>query len=234
MLRKKTITLSAGEVGYDLVRSTRRTLSLSVKKGGSLLIRAPWHLPVGTIMDFVISKEAWIIKQRNRVFEKEEVKKELTYTEGCLLPYLGSDYRLMLSNASGKRITVDGSSISVSCRFPDDPEKVKEIIESWYLSEAKRLLIPRTVQLAELYSNDVPMPSFVAVRKMKSRWGTCRTNGKIMLNTELVKKRQELIDSVIIHELCHLRHHNHGKEFYALVEKLMPGYKTIRKELRYI
>jgi predicted metal-dependent hydrolase len=234
MQNKKTITLSGDEVGYDIIRSTRRTLSLSVKQGGSLLIRAPWHLPSGTIMSFVISKEAWITKQRNRVLEKEAVKKEITFSEGCHIPYLGSDYMLMLTEAPRNKVTIDGSSINIACRFPEIPEKVKEIIERWYLAEAKRLLITRTNELAGIFINETGMPSAIGIRKMKSRWGTCRTNGKIMLNSELVKKRQELIDSVIIHELCHLKHHNHGKEFYALVEKLMPGYKTIRKELRYI
>jgi predicted metal-dependent hydrolase len=233
-MQKKTITLSGGEVGYDIIRSSRRTLSLSVRQGGSLLIRAPWHLPAGTIMSFVISKESWIIRQRNRVLEKEAVKKELTYSEGCLIPYLGNEYELLLNEARRKSITVDGSVINIACRFPSDPEKVREVIESWYLSEAKRLLTARTYELAGLYSAETGIPSSVGIRKMKSRWGTCRTNGKIMLNSELVKKRQDLIDSVILHELCHLRHHNHGKEFYAMLERLMPGYKKLRKELRYI
>jgi predicted metal-dependent hydrolase len=234
MQKKMTITLSGGEVGYDIIRSSRRTLSLSVKQGGALLIRAPWHMPAGTIMSFVISKESWIIRQRNRVLEKEAAKKEMTYAEGCLIPYLGNEYRLILGKALRNRIIVDGSEINVICRYPADPEKVKETIDRWYLAEAKRLLISRSYELATRYTTETGKPSSVAIRKMKTRWGTCRTNGKIMLNSELIKKRQDLIDSVILHELCHLKHHNHGKEFYALLEKLMPGYKNLRKELRYI
>jgi len=234
MHNKKTITLSGGEVGYDIVRSSRRTLSLSIREGGSLLIRAPWHLSAGTIMSFVISKESWIIRQRNRVLEKEAAKKEPGYSNGCLMPYMGNEYKIELSEAPRKSIAVNDSSIYVASRYPDDPEKVKEIMDIWYLAEAKRHLISRTFELAGLYASETGMPTSVGVRKMKSRWGTCRTNGKIMLNSELIKKRQDLIDSVILHELCHLKHHNHGKEFYALLEKLMPGYKNLRKELRYI
>lgn len=234
MQKKKTITLSGGEVGYDIIRSSRRTLTLSVKQGGSLLIKAPWHLPASAIMSFVISKESWIIRQRNRVLEREAAKNELTFSEGCLIPYLGNEYKLALSEARRKSITVNGLVIYVACRFPSDPEKVKEAVDSWYLSEARRLLVSRTFELAGHYSAETGIPSSVGIRKMKSRWGTCRTNGKIMLNSELIKKRQDLIDSVILHELCHLKHHNHGKEFYTLLEKLMPGYKNLRKELRYI
>jgi predicted metal-dependent hydrolase len=191
-------------------------------------------MPAGAIMSFVIAKESWIIRQRNRVLLKEAAKKEMTYAEGCLIPYLGSEYRLILGKASRNRITVDGSEIYVICRYPTDPVKVKETIDRWYLNEAKRLLISRSYELSTLYSTETGIPSSVAIRKMKTRWGTCRTNGKIMLNSELIKKRQVLIDSVILHELCHLKHHNHGKDFYALLEKLMPGYKNLRKELRYI
>ncbi|HPT10977.1 MAG TPA: SprT family zinc-dependent metalloprotease, partial [Bacteroidales bacterium] len=207
MHNKKTITLSGTEVGYDIVRSSRRTLSLSVREGGSLLIRAPWHLSAGTIMSFVISKEPWIIRQRNRVLEKEAAKKELNYSEGCLIPYMGNEYKIELSEAKRKSIIVNDSAIYVASRYPTDPEKVKEEMDSWYLAEAKEHLISRTFELAVLYGSETGIPSSVGVRKMKSRWGTCRTNGKIMLNSELIKKRQDLIDSVILHELCHLKHH---------------------------
>jgi len=126
------------------------------------------------------------------------------------------------------------NSIIISCPVPGDTEKVKALVDGWYLGEAKKNLIPRTTQLSEFFNGAGLKPSSIGVRKMKSRWGTCRTNGRIMLNTELIKKRQELIDAVIIHELCHLKHPNHGKEFYALLENLMPEYKVLRKELRYI
>jgi predicted metal-dependent hydrolase len=234
MSKSKTISLTSDEVEYDIVRSRRRTIAISVKQNGSLIIRAPWHVPAPVLIVFARSKESWIIRQRKRVNEFVTKKKELTYSDGDFIPFLGEDLKLLLKTEKRSSVSLNGDSIIVSCQHPEDTVKVKAIIDGWYLSEAKKNLTLRTRQISEIYNGAGLKPSSVGVRKMKSRWGTCRTNGKIMLNTELIKKRQELIDSVIIHELCHLRHHNHGKEFYALVESLMPDYKTLRKELRYI
>lgn len=234
MPKNKTVTLSSGEVEYDLIRSSRRTLTLTIKKSGSLLIRAPWHMPASDIMNFVISKEKWITVHRSRIIEREALNSNCSYSEGCIVPFLGNEYHLNLSLSARDKVTLNNSAIHLSCRFPTDPVKVRESLEKWYHAEAKRALTSRTMELAGIYGRETGIPSSVGVRKMKTRWGTCRTNGKIMLNSELIKKRQELIDSVILHELCHLKHHNHGKEFYALLEKLMPQYRSLKKELRYI
>lgn len=234
MPKSKTVTLSAGEVEYDLIRSSRRTLTLTIKRSGALVIRAPWHMPASAIMNFVISKDKWITEHRGRIIEREALRNNCSYSEGCMIPFLGSEYRLNLSLSGREKVIMDNSVIHLSCRFPDDPVKVRESIEKWYHAEAKRELTSRAMELAGIYGMETGVPSSVGVRKMKTRWGTCRTNGRIMLNSELIKKRQELIDSVILHELCHLRHHNHGKEFYALLEKIMPEYRALKKELRYI
>ena len=78
------------------------------------------------------------------------------------------------------------------------------------------------------------LPDFkLKIRKMKTRWGVCnRHNNTITLNTELIKKKVDLIDYVIIHEMAHFYEGNHSKKFWAIVEKACPNYKLRRKELR--
>ena len=234
MQKKRTVILSNEEVGYDIIRSARRSVSLSVKQGGNLVIRAPRFVPEPVIIDFIISKEKWISRQKQRLEDAEKKKVVQTFRQGDPIPFLGTTQTLALQSSRRLSASSDGSVVTVTLPDTEDTILIKAIIDKWYLNEAKRRLIPRVFELSEMHKAAGLRPSVVAVRKMKSRWGTCRTNGKIMLNTELIKKRQELIDSVIIHEMCHLRHHNHGREFYALVEELMPGYKELRKELRYI
>lgn len=234
MPRKRTITLSDKEVSYDIIRSARRTVSMAVKHGGEIIIRAPRYVPEPVIVDFIISKERWILRQQERLREADESVPLQTYHEGDSIPFLGGQMTLTLNAGRRLTATADGQLLRVTCPDNSDAALVKAIVDGWYLAEAKKRLIPRTFELAAMNSHVLASPTQVGVRRMKSRWGTCRTNGKIMLNSQLMKKRQELIDSVILHELCHLRHHNHGSEFYALLESLMPGYKKLRKELRYI
>ena len=72
-------------------------------------------------------------------------------------------------------------------------------------------------------------PSGLVIRTMKRRWGSCSARGLITLSTELIKLSDLYIEYVIIHELCHLRHHNHGPHFYELLSEIFPDWKRVRK-----
>jgi len=75
-------------------------------------------------------------------------------------------------------------------------------------------------------------PSEIVTKRLKSRWGSCSTRGRITINSELIKLEMRFLEYVIIHELCHLKYHNHGKDFYRLLEQIVPDYKIVRQELR--
>lgn len=75
-------------------------------------------------------------------------------------------------------------------------------------------------------------PAGLIIRKMKRRWGSCSNKGIITLSTELIKLPELYIEYVILHELCHLKHHNHGSGYYKLLSELFPDYKTVRKDLK--
>jgi len=66
---------------------------------------------------------------------------------------------------------------------------------------------------------------------MKKRWGSCSKQKGIILNTELVKAPSHTIDYVVMHELCHLKHYNHGKAFYRLLNSVMPDWRERKKRL---
>jgi predicted metal-dependent hydrolase len=75
-------------------------------------------------------------------------------------------------------------------------------------------------------------PASLIIRTMKRRWGSCSGKGVITLSTELVKLDDLYIEYVITHELCHLKHHNHGSQFYSLLSDVFPEWKAVRKELK--
>jgi predicted metal-dependent hydrolase len=73
--------------------------------------------------------------------------------------------------------------------------------------------------------------SKISVRNQYSLWGSCTRTGNLQFNYKLFYVSNEALDYVVVHELCHLKEHNHGLHFWKLVEKTIPDYKVIRKSL---
>ncbi len=115
-----------------------------------------------------------------------------------------------------------------SLRKPDR-KKILKCYDDFYKHCADKYLLPRLEYFAKCMNLKFTTLKF---RKMKSRWGSCNSKGTITLNSELLKVKKELIDYVIVHELAHLVHMNHSKEFHALVESYLPSSKTLRRELK--
>lgn len=113
-------------------------------------------------------------------------------------------------------------------RFVDEPILTPEEIES-LRKEAKKVLPARLSELARKYSFEY---SQVRIKHNVSNWGSCSRKGNINLNLNLMRVPEDLRDYVILHELCHLRHPNHGPEFHALLERLCPDHRSKEKELR--
>ena len=228
---KRTLSLPSGDVEVEIIRSSRRTVALYVRPGGTLMLRAPWLVPAGVLMRFAAGKAGWIEKQLNRLKGVTLPGTPVTVSDGSRLPFMGSELSVQVMRGSARRARHDQERLILTAREGDGPSELSGIAEAWYLREAKSYLPVRTRELATAHSSLLPTPGPVSVRKMRRRWGTCHSGGAIWLNRELMKKDPELIDYVIIHELCHLVHHNHGKEYYTLLGKIIPDFREKKRKL---
>jgi len=231
-MKKKSVIIGDDEVELEIIRSPRRTIALYVRPGGTLQVRAPWHVPTLVIMQFIREKTSWIIRQRERLKDTKTVGEPVLLTYGSQTPFLGNNLTITPSGDAGNTAKLNGTQLMVSVSGGPSAEKITAVVDGWYLAQAKRYFPLRTAELAGENSAILPSPASVNVRKMKRRWGTCHTGGAIWFNRELIKKEPILIDYVIIHELCHLVHHNHGKEYYRLLGSIMPEYRELRKRLQ--
>lgn len=230
-MKKRTVTVSSREVEVDIIRSSRRTVALYVRPGGTLLVRAPWYVPASMLMQFVHQKISWIEHQMKRLIDVRPVTEQRPVTEGSLIPFMGGLLTVKVSRATRNSASVRGDELHLTLNGEISAQRITAVTEAWYLREAKRHLGSRTSELAGMHSSLLPAPGPVRVRKMKRRWGTCHSGGTIWFNRELIKKDPELIDYVIVHELCHLVHHNHGREYYALLGRIIPDYRERRRRL---
>ena len=124
-----------------------------------------------------------------------------------------------------------GQEIRVVAR-KGNAEDIQSILHGWYRQQAHGVFIERLNIIAQRadWTRHRSIP--LKLRKMKRSWGNCSASGVIKLNTHLVKAPLVIIDSVIAHELCHLREMNHGKSFYELLQSLNPNWQRDRLRLR--
>ena len=105
-------------------------------------------------------------------------------------------------------------------------------LDKWLKKEAEKIFKEELDEVYKIFPVTIPYPS-LTIRKMKTRWGVCNVKTKrVTLNLELIKKELKYLDYVIAHELSHLVYPNHSKDFWNLVERVIPNYKLLRKEMR--
>ncbi|MEY8215255.1 MAG: SprT family zinc-dependent metalloprotease [Colwellia sp.] len=235
---------------YQLIRSKRRkTLALQVKHG-QVIVRAPHYVTSAFIDTFIQEKSAWL---RTKLAEQQEMPEFFDFSQGSSLFYLGEQVILNIciakktevyfSHGAGAEIASGNYqqtrtkhlnvaiSERINARLTDPFERSKQIkkqLEVYFKQQAEQLIIERL----ELISKQISLsPTIINVRQYRTRWGSCNNRGEVSFNYLLMMTPSYVIDYVIIHELCHLEHLNHSKEFWQLVEKFCPNYQIAKKWL---
>ncbi len=202
----------------------QKNLYLRLQRDGTVQISTPWRVSEATAREFVETKERWIEQklEHTAAFCKRD---PYVYRDGCLIWYLGREYPVRYAKAGSARIDFDGSALLFKA---PNTEKFFKALNSFYLRGAKTVLAERV----RLWSKRMELyPKEVKYRRYKSRWGCCSAQNVITLNTALLKYDISLIDYVVIHELAHIRHKHHKREFWELVERFAPDYISLRREL---
>ncbi len=199
---------------YQLVRSKRKTLSLQIDKNAELLVRAPMHLSIKTIEQFITEKQNWIDKKQTKSNNKKIVKPN--YEAGNVFLLLGKNYPLKLVE-TGEPLTFDQHFFYLNTQY--DPAGA---FHWFYKKEFVQLALPRLEYCAQKHAL---VFNQVRLKAQKTRWGSCSSKNNINLNYLLMMAPMWVINSVIAHELAHIKHKNHSRGFYNLLETIMPNYK---------
>ncbi len=207
------------EIPYRLIRSNRRTLSLTVESGGALVAHAPLHMPLRQIEAFIEEKRAWIERKRG---EAPSRPAPFVPRDGARLPWLGAELRLAFS---GLPLCVDFGGWLLVPRSGD----VRARLRDWRKQRAAEELSPRVRLWERRMGLQVKSIRYTAAKR---RWGSMRADGCLRLNAALMHCPMELCDYVIVHELAHIVHPDHSPAFHALVRSVLPGADTLRARMR--
>jgi predicted metal-dependent hydrolase len=215
----------------EVVRSIRRTAALHIV-GSDLQVRVPEDLGDERVAAILKQKRPWI---RTKVAELKRMpphrSKELVSGESFL--YLGRHYRLKIQEGHQVGVCLSGGYLKATIRPTEQGEqreaRIQQYLQNWYRSRA----LERLQEKADRYAEQIGVsPAGVSVRNFRSRWGSCDKQGQVVFNWNIIKAPHAITDYVVVHELCHLIHPNHSKEFWQVVERHNPAYAEHRQWLK--
>lgn len=224
----ESIQYGSKEIKYSLEFSNRKSLGITITPDLEVLVKAPIGTPVDKIREKLKEKAPWIIKQQNFFLSFQPKTTPRKYIGGETHLYLGRQYRLKIETGDKESVKMKGKFIEVTT---SDKLRAKELVQEWYLKNAKQKLVAIAQPLIEKFKRHEVEPDSIVLREMPTRWGSCTAKGKIILNPELIKAPKGCIEYVIIHELCHLIHHDHTQKFLDLQTKEMPDWEKWKMKL---
>lgn len=221
----------ASVITYDVERVHRKTLGLYVHPDGSVLVKAPNSTTDDQICEKVHRRAAWILKQQHffKSFGNGSLPKRYVGGESHL--YLGRQYMLRVTQSETDSVHYQNNIIEISCQRRED---AGELMKEWYRVRAHQKFAEYAKPLINRFERYGVQPSGLEIREMHTRWGSCTSQGKIILNVELIRAPKVCIEYVLIHELCHLVHRNHTKAYYELLDKEMPHWQRWKTRLEQI
>lgn len=228
MSEAEPIETAAGHA--TLRRSDRRTLAISVLPDGSLELVAPRHAGVEAILGKVVKRLRWIETQRRMFVRMNAIRPALRYGNRASHRYLGRQYRLRISQHEKASVTLRGGYFEVSAPVIDETT-VSAALGQWYRQQAALQFSRRIAAWSDWCRHRrLPEPK-LRIRAMAKRWGSAQPDGTICLNPELIRAPSACVDYVIAHEICHLRHPDHGPRFRALLQQLCPDWRNLKQRL---
>ena len=217
----KSIQIAEENIQYTLRHSRRaKYLRLQIKNRGELEVILPRGCQVTEAEKFLLKKSDWI---------KKHISKRKNYEDKYFL--LGKEIRVIhdydfFIKRHKKRFVNDCLLITSP---PDSDLKTGDLFEQWLRKLAKKSLVNRANTIAGELNFRIGR---ITIRGQKTRWGSCSSKGNLSFNYNLLRFRKEIINYVIIHELCHRKEMNHSDKFWKLVEGFCPDYKVLRRELK--
>ena len=208
----------------QIIRSNRKTLSLSINENADLVVRAPNRISYDEIEKFISEKSDWIDKKHRQI--KAQLKDNLNHNLSSQCLYLGSLYKIKIDNNSIEPISFNGQMFTIN---NENRETISLLLKSWYKKRFMEVALPRLSYFSNKYNLKVNQ---VRVKEQKTLWGSCSSKNNINLNYLLIMASMKVIDYVIVHELVHTIHKNHSAKFWQKVETIMPNYKDSRYWLK--
>jgi predicted metal-dependent hydrolase len=219
------------KVNFSVLYLDRETLAIEVHPDGTVLVKAPADTNSAEIENRVIKRVRWILKQLRyfQQFYPRTPKRQFLGGETHL--YLGRQFRLKVGSGRQDSVKLTRGYFVIETTGEISPAKTEKLLGAWYAAKAAAIFRESLERCWSSFERNNPVKPRLLVRRLRKRWGSLSKSGALTLNMDLIRAPKECIDYVITHELCHLRFHDHGPDFYRLLEKVMPDWEKRKHKL---
>ncbi len=219
------------EFEYTLIRKSRlKNLSITISSENKIVVKASKFVPEKTIKAFLKNKAEWIKKKIsfNEKFLKPYIPKK--FVEGENFLYQGEKYPLVLQRIGGSRVVFRDNTFffGVFSKCKDRKRYFTLKFIEWYKIAAYRKILDRICFYESILRVSI---SDLRIKTLKRTWGSCSKSGVVSFSWKIIMAPLEIIDYLVVHELCHLIHHDHSIRFWGKVEMVLPDYKKRKKWL---
>ena len=221
--RKQEFVLPLGndEIRIIVSAQRRKSMRLALTKEGDVDLRIPLGCSKQEVLTFVRKHEDWLLRQRLEFHQHNRQQQSGVYVRGRELPWEISALDEFLVTDHAVWVPADWSQA-----------ERESALDQWLRAEAKteyRLMIERWWPAFADFAEQRPT---LRVKKMRSRWGSLSQKGYINLNLALMQMPEALMELVVVHELCHLKHFDHGPGFKRLMTACLPDWRQRENELK--
>jgi predicted metal-dependent hydrolase len=233
MTGAEAIQFGTTSIRYTVSFSPRRKkAAIAVYPDRSVAVTVPTGTPLETVQDLILKKAPWILEQIGAFEHLAMIDASKEYVGGETFLYLGRQYRLKIT-AGGEHPSAKlvGGYFEVTVPEGVRPERdlIRLTLCEWYREHA----LQRVREVVRIYARrlrlDIPE---VKIKHQVKRWGSCTKDGVLNINVLIVMAPMVLVEYVVAHELCHLRHKDHSAEFWDLLRLVMPDYEIRKERLR--
>jgi len=235
MNEKGTLPFGNTNIDFSVIRSSdrRKSISIFVDPYYGVYLRAPVKFSKEKIMSLLLRKAAWIIQKQKIIKTAHLLNPPKEFVSGETFLYRGRQCRLKVEYGCRRKdagVKLKNSRFLFSSASDShNLRAIKNTLTAWYKDKAEIFLNDRVRH----YSSKCGFEKAkVIIANQTSRWGSCNRQGELRFNWRIIMAPKPLIDYVVVHELCHLKHRNHSDAFWKEVGTILPNYETLRARLK--
>jgi predicted metal-dependent hydrolase len=221
---KMIYTFLEETISFEIVYKKRKSIAIHIDPYGSIEVQAPKDTAQEYILQVVEQKWDWIIQKKKEMKERLEGPKEKAYDTGEVFLYLGKSYPIVITEDCETQkdyVVFEADKLHLYLKVQEE-ERIKQTLKRFYYQQCKALV---TERINAYQRNFKTKPRSVIISDNQSAWGTCDSKYQLTFNWKLAMAPKEIIDYVVVHEMCHMVHLNHDRSFWRLVGSIIPDYE---------